>query len=512
MEKRQIAFIVISILFLIFWDYFFVRRHPVNNVSTPKFSNNTSNKQEKNISTNPVPSSLTMPETYTLKTLDTQIYHAVISQENGFFKRLDLKRYKKTLNSDIPIDVFREGKIDCFDVIEENGKEMRVIYRSSEVKEFDNQIIINFYGNVNDVEVLKTIQLSKDSYGGNIKYILKSQMERAIKLKTVMQLSGTVFDSSVEANPQPAFFYNTTFEMPSEKNLKKGYVRENLLYAGYAEKYFGIFLLDDTKKSKAEGYIHNGRTTVKTILSEASLRAGLILEKEIKFYAGPKYEEELTKINRKLVASIDYGWFHFISKPLLMIMNFFNKFTNNYGVSIILLTILIKLVFFPLSHKSYKSMKELQKLQPKMEELRKKFAKDREALNREMMLLYRRHGVNPLSGCLPILIQIPFFIALYQALMHAIELRHAPFFGWIKDLSSYDPFYITPILMGITMLIQQIMTPSTGDPTQKKVMYILPVVFTFMFLKFPSGLVLYWLVNNIFSILQQMYTLKTQKT
>jgi len=511
MEKRQIAFIVISILFLVFWDYFFVRRQPVNNVSSSKFNNNTSNKQVKNISTNPITSPLTIPETYNLKTLDTQVYHAIISQENGFFKRLDLKKYKKTLNSDAPIDVFREGRIDCFDVIEENGKEMRIIYNTSEIKEFSNQIIVNFYGSVNDIEVLKTVQFSKDSYGGNIRYAIKSIKEKTVKLKTVMQLPGTVFDTTVEANPQPAFFYNTTFEMPSEKSLKKGYVRENLLYAGYAEKYFGIFILDETKKSKAEASIDNSKTIVKAIISEAILKDGLTIDKEIKFYAGPKDEKELVKIHRKLVASIDYGWFHFISKPLLMIMNFFNKFTNNYGISIILLTILIKIAFFPLSHKSYKSMKELQKLQPKMEELRKKFAKDREALNREMMLLYRRHGVNPLSGCLPILIQIPFFIALYQALMHAIELRHAPFFGWIKDLSSYDPYYITPILMGITMLIQQIMTPSTGDPTQKKIMYILPVVFTFMFLKFPSGLVLYWLVNNIFSILQQMYTLKAQK-
>ncbi len=511
MEKRQVAFIVISLLFLVLWDYFYVRRQPVQNVATTKFSNITSNKHVTNNNPYSKQSSFTIPDTYTLKTLDTQIYHAVISQENGFFKRFDLKKYKKTLNSDTPIDVFREGRIDCFDVIDENGKEMRVIYKSSEVKESDNEIVINFYGNVNDVEVSKTIRLFKDSYGGNIKYSIKSNTEKMVKLKTVMQLSETVFDASVEANPQPAFFYNTTFEMPSERSLKKGYIRENLLYAGYAEKYFGIFLLDETKKSKAEASIDNSKTTVKVTISEASLKESLTLDNVMKFYVGPKDEKELTKINTKLVASIDYGWFHFISKPLLMIMNFFNKFTKNYGISIILLTILIKLVFFPLSHKSYKSMKELQKLQPKMEELRKKFANDREALNREMMLLYRRHGVNPLSGCLPILIQIPFFIALYQALMHAIELRHAPFFGWIKDLSSYDPYYITPILMGITMLIQQVMTPSTGDPTQKKMMYILPVVFTFMFLKFPSGLVLYWLVNNIFSIFQQVYTLKTQK-
>ena len=153
-------------------------------------------------------------------------------------------------------------------------------------------------------------------------------------------------------------------------------------------------------------------------------------------------------------------------------------------------------------------MKELQKIQPKLEEIRKKYANNKEMLNREMMMLYKRHGVNPMSGCLPMLVQIPFFIALYQALMTSIELRQAPFMLWIQDLSAKDPYYVTPILMGATMLLQQMITPTSGDPMQKRMMYILPIVFTFMFINFPSGLVIYWLVNNVFSILQQLATMK----
>lgn len=513
MEKRQIAFIVISLIFLILWDYFFVRRqptqNPVFNKSTSKTIISDKKQEEKRSGIENLPLPL---GTYTLKTIDTQIYHAVFAQENGFLKRMDLKKYRKTLNSDQPIDIFREGRIEGFDVLDINGKQVRILYKSMDIKEQNDDVLISFYSSYEDIEVTKVFQLSKTNYGGRIKFYIKNNgSEKDFTLITMLQLPNTVFDTSVEANPQPVFFYNTSFDTPSERSLKKGYIRENVLFAGYAEKYFGIFLVDESKTSKAEATIENNKTEVKLKIANLKLMDNSSFEREIKLYAGPKDERELKMINPKLVASIDYGWFHFISKPLLMIMNFFNKFTKNYGISIILLTILIKLVFFPLSHKSYKSMKELQKLQPKMEELRKKFANDREALNREMMLLYRRHGVNPLSGCLPILIQIPFFIALYQALMHAIELRHAPFFGWIKDLSSYDPYYVTPVLMGITMLIQQIMTPSTGDPTQKKMMYLLPVVFTFMFLKFPSGLVLYWLVNNVFSIFQQMYTLKAQK-
>lgn len=511
MEKRQIAFIVISLIFLVLWDYFYVRKQPAENKS---FNAVTSKKViETKKETIEVNKSLeSQISTFTVKTFDTNLYHIVFAQENGFFKRIDLKRYKKALNVEQPIDILRDGRIDTFDIIEINGKPVRIVYSGSDFKDLQNEILINFYGRVESIDITKSITITKDQYGGKIKYNIKNNDgDIPINLYSVMSMTGTVFDSSVEANPQPAVFYNTTFDMPSERNLKKGYIRENVLYAGFAEKYFGIFIIDEHKKMKLDSKLDGGKSEIKIGILQATLNANNIIEREIKYYAGPKEESALKKINDKLTASIDYGWFHFISKPLLMIMNFFNKFTKNYGISIILLTILIKIVFFPLSHKSYKSMKEMQKLQPKMEELRKKFANDREAFNREMMLLYRRHGVNPVSGCLPILVQIPFFIALYQALMHAIELRHAPFFGWIKDLSSYDPYYITPILMGITMLIQQIMTPSSGDPMQKRMMYILPVIFTFMFLKFPSGLVLYWLVNNIFSILQQVYTLKTQK-
>ncbi|MCX7770527.1 MAG: membrane protein insertase YidC [Proteobacteria bacterium] len=511
MEKRQILFIVISLAFLLFWDYFYVRKQNVQNKSFNQITSKQNRvEQRENIN---VTKTVEVPvNSITVKTFDTDLYHIVIAKENGFFKRVDLKKFKKTLNSLQPIDILREGKIDSFDIIEVDGKNHRVIYTNMEFKELPTEIQVNFYGTVEDIEIVKTLTLSKNEYGGNVRYYVRNNNgNRVINLTKVMSLAGTVFDTSVEANPQPAVFYNSSFDMPSERSLKKGYLRENVLFAGYAEKYFAVFLVDDNKNLKVESKLEGDKSEIKIRIMQANLSPNSMIEREIKYYAGPKEEKALKKINDKLVASIDYGWFHFISKPLLLIMNFFNKFTHNYGISIILLTILIKIVFFPLSHKSYKSMKELQKLQPKMEELRKKFANDREALNREMMLLYRRHGVNPVSGCLPILVQIPFFIALYQALMHAIELRHAPFFGWIKDLSNYDPYYITPILMGLTMLIQQILTPSSGDPTQKKMMYILPVVFTFMFLKFPSGLVLYWLVNNVFSILQQVYTLKTQK-
>jgi len=194
-----------------------------------------------------------------------------------------------------------------------------------------------------------------------------------------------------------------------------------------------------------------------------------------------------------------------LSMSLLLALNFINNYVHNYGIAIIILTILIKILFWPLGNMSYKSMKEMQKLQPKVAELREKFKDDRNKIGQETMALYKAHKVNPLSGCFPMLIQIPVFFGFYTALLYSIELRHTPFFWWIQDLSDKDPYYITPIIMGATMFIQQKMSPPMGDPMQAKVMMFMPVVFTFLFLNFASGLVIYWLFNNIISIGQQVY-------
>lgn len=220
-------------------------------------------------------------------------------------------------------------------------------------------------------------------------------------------------------------------------------------------------------------------------------------------YAGPKDSDRLITYNASLEEIIDYGWFSFLAKPLFKVLKLFYRFSHNYGVAIIILTIIIKIIFFPLSQKSFKSMQRMQRLQPELKIIQERYKNNRQKMGEELMRLYKENKINPLGGFLPILIQIPVFIALYNVLMYSIELRQSPFIWWIKDLSEKDPYYVTPILMGATMLIQQKMTPSGGDPMQAKVMLIMPVIFTFMFLNFPSGLVIYWLVNNILSIAQQ---------
>ena len=226
----------------------------------------------------------------------------------------------------------------------------------------------------------------------------------------------------------------------------------------------------------------------------------------------------LQPLKLELDQAVNFGFFDIISKPLLWVLKFFNGFMHNYGWAIIVLTILVKILFWPLTHKSYKSMKDMQKLQPKMAKIREKYKDNREKMNQEMMALYKTYKVNPMGGCLPMVIQIPVFFALYSLLGYAIELRHAPFLLWINDLSAPDrlpigvmiPYVgngipVLTLLMGASMFIQQKMTPTTGDPTQAKLMLFLPVIFTFMFINFASGLVLYWLVNNVLSIGQQYY-------
>ena len=222
-------------------------------------------------------------------------------------------------------------------------------------------------------------------------------------------------------------------------------------------------------------------------------------------YLGPKQYDILKTLGVGLESAIDFGWFKWLAIPSLWILNFLYGFVLNYGIAIIILTTIIKIIFWPLGNLSYKSMNEMKKLQPKIEAMKEKYKNDQAKIGQETMALYREHKVNPFSGCLPMLIQIPVFFGLYKALMYSIELRQSPLFFWIQDLSAKDPYYITPIIMGATQFLSQKMTPAMGDPMQQKIMLLMPVIFTFFFLNFPAGLVIYWLFNNILQIGQQYY-------
>jgi YidC/Oxa1 family membrane protein insertase len=221
-------------------------------------------------------------------------------------------------------------------------------------------------------------------------------------------------------------------------------------------------------------------------------------------WAGPKLQTEMAEVAPNLDLVVDYGWLWFIAKPLHTLLSFIQGIVVNWGLAIICLTFIVRGAMYPLTKAQYTSMAKMRMLQPKLQAMRERIGDDRQRMSQEMMELYKKEKVNPLGGCLPILLQMPIFIALYWALMESVELRHSPFFGWIHDLSAQDPYFILPLLMGASMFMIQKMSPTTvTDPMQQKIMTFMPVMFTFFFLWFPSGLVLYWLVSNIVTLIQQ---------
>ena len=306
-------------------------------------------------------------------------------------------------------------------------------------------------------------------------------------------------------------------------------------WIGITDKYWLAALIPDQKASIASRFVHTlqdrrDKYQVDILGDQRTVQPGATVEVTERLFAGAKevrlldaYEADLGIVNFDL--AVDFGWFYFLTKPIFYVLEYFNRMLGNFGIAILLLTVLIKIAFFPLANKSYRAMSRLKKLQPKMMEIRDRFKEDRARQNQEMMALYKKENANPVSGCFPILIQIPVFFALYKVLFVSIEMRHAPFFGWIQDLSAPDPLGILtafglvdwsvpemlqianigiwPLIMGGSMYLQQKLNPQPADPTQAKIFLMLPIVFTFMLGQFPAGLVIYWAWNNLLSIAQQ---------
>jgi YidC/Oxa1 family membrane protein insertase len=261
-----------------------------------------------------------------------------------------------------------------------------------------------------------------------------------------------------------------------------------------------------------EFYTNKLTDTVFAVGTKSSLgliAPGQTKEVSAQLFAGPQTHDDLVATAPGLEYTVDYGWLAFIASPLFKILDLIQDVVGNWGVAIILLTILIKLVFYPLSAAGYRNMAQMRELAPRLQSMKEKFGDDRQKMQQAMMELYKTEKINPLGGCLPILVQIPVFIGLYWMLLASVEMRHAPFMLWIQDLSAPDPYWVLPVLMGLSMIIQTKLNPKPTDPIQAKVMTWMPVVFSIFFFFFPAGLVLYWLVNNILSIVQQAYINRT---
>ncbi|MEP6932707.1 MAG: membrane protein insertase YidC, partial [Nitrospirota bacterium] len=295
-------------------------------------------------------------------------------------------------------------------------------------------------------------------------------------------------------------------ETPEKELERKGAVQ----WVALQDKYF-ISVLMPKEGEAAFAKTEDPKIVSAGVRMAASEAASSVA---LQLYAGPKEYDILRSLDVGLEDMIDFGWFIYgswtvvrsVAKPIFYVLRFIHEYVGNYGVCIILLTVGIKLLFVPLQYKSYKSMKMMRLIQPKIKEVQEKYKGDRERLNKELMQLYRDRKVNPLGGFLPMFLQMPVFISLFNVLYMTIDLRQAPFMLWVTDLSLQDPYYVLPVLMGVSMFIQQKITPTTMDPTQAKMMLILPIGLTFLFINFPAGLVLYWLTNNTLTITQQLVT------
>ena len=308
----------------------------------------------------------------------------------------------------------------------------------------------------------------------------------------------------------PTALLNGKLVEPDYKDLDKHGVQRETSMGGWTaimNRFFIAAIIANPEQNYPYYFKSNGQAYQAGLIDEGILK-GKDAEFHATFYFGPKSIPILKTANVELERSVDYGWFAPISKPMHSFLGWLYNYLGNYGFCIIVLVICIKILFFYPTQKSYQSMASMRKLKPEMDRLKELYGDDKQRMGQEVMALYKKHKANPLGGCLPMVIQIPVFFALYKVLLMSIEMRQAPFIGWIEDMSVHDPYYILPLLMGVSMFFQQRLNPQPADATQAKLMQFLPVVFTVMFLSLPAGLVLYWVVNNVLAIIQQRLVMK----
>ncbi|HBA89605.1 MAG TPA: membrane protein insertase YidC [Geobacter sp.] len=534
MEKRLIIAILLSIGVLYAYTFIFPTHKPVPAGAVPKQGAISSatvaapQPSAENVAAAPAqPVAAKAQGAASAKdvTVDTDLYTAVFSTEGAGLKKLVLKKYKDAAGplgkGIVLVDETAPNRFALLSDSREFGILPTTVYGTAagDLKLTDgNKGTIEFTTTTGQgIQFSKIFSFSGSSYSIGLTEQVQNVGSVALTGSVhLLQTSRVVADHKGQGRYEvygPSTLAEDALKTDKLDDLLKAPAQYNkgVVWSAFADKYFMDGIIAD---KGSIGLVRISRPGADSILRDIatpalSVAPGQSAAAGYSVYYGPKDLDILKAQGNRLEEVIDYGWFAAIAKPLVASLKYLYKYTGNYGLAIIIITFILKLLFFPLTHKSYKSMKDMQKLQPKMTELKEKFKNDRDAMNRAVMELYKTHKVNPMGGCLPMVVQIPVFFGLYRALMYSIELRHAPFYFWITDLSAKDPYYVTPIIMGATMFIQQKMTPSNMDPVQAKMMLMLPVVFTFMFLNFPSGLVVYWLVNNVLTIAQQMYINKT---
>ena len=542
--QRAFLAIVLSFIILFGYQYFFVkpaveqqaRQATEQTVKKDAGKNETAQTVPEKVKAKPAsithetPAVAVDPEARDIR-VETPLYSAVIKEQGGGFAHFILKKYRTELdNNSGNMELAPPGGPAELPVLFtlDNGAAVHLpTYRADretvDLSAGDETQTLTMKGTLpGGLSITRTLVFRPDSYMIDIKYLVENQGSGAAQISPALTLNNTPFAHGSTTSRYlfrgPAAYVNDKLVEIKPKKLADGpkILQGKVSWAGYEDNYFLDSIIPLTEGTQM---VTVGGTPerVRTVVSEGvfNLAPGGSATYSYKMYFGPKKLSILRTEDHDLAKVINFGWFDFLAKPTLWLLNWLYGYVGNYGVAIIIITILIKLVFWPITSKGMRSMKNMQKLQPKVAKLKEKYKDDPTKMNQEMMALYKTYKVNPVGGCLPMLIQIPFFFALYRVLMAAIELRHAPFMLWINDLSAPDRLMIgfdipyihgipvLTLLMGLSMYLQQKMTPTTADPTQARIMQFLPVVFTFMFINFASGLVLYWFVNNLLSILQQ---------
>ena len=358
----------------------------------------------------------------------------------------------------------------------------------------------------------KIFVLKRGVYSIDVNYEIQNQSADVIEVQPYGQLKHTIIGSS-GSMAMPT--YTGGAYSSSETNYKKYsfddmkdadlFINTKAGWVAILQHYFvSAWIPNQDATNQLYTNTANGRGFVGYRGPVITIPAGATETVKSTLWTGPKLQKQMAAVANHLDLTIDYGWAWFIAKPLFLLLELIQSIVKNWGLAIIGVTLVVKAILYPLTKAQYTSMAKMRMLQPKLQEMRERFGDDRQRMTQEMMDLYKKEKVNPLGGCLPILLQMPIFIALYWTFMEAVELRHAPFFGWIQDLSAQDPYYILPILMGGSMFLLQKMSPTAvADPMQQKVVTFMPLIFMVFFLWFPAGLVLYWLVSNLITIAQQ---------
>ena len=533
-NKRVILAVSLSLMVLLGWNYFFppitpLETAPQNVTASSPAAAPSAEAPASTPTAQAAPTVQFVPTQGQKLTVETPLYRAVINTAGGVLESFVLKAYKETIADDsrnidlITPQSLTKAPMGLIWNAQPTWAQGEWAVQGGDMNLADGQSgSIQLTGTLAGVQVLRVLTFTGGSY--EIKEEVKVTNTTPAQIQGNLAFSLSSVPLTAESDQynvtKIAYMVANSLEVEdSHKDLQLGVESAApAQWGGIESNYFLLALAptsaDMTVRAKLEDNVYR-----LTMADQVLLDPGITQLRTASYYLGPKTEKDLAGLPKNLKASINYGFFDVIAKPLNQFLHFLYGYVGNYGVAIVILTIIIKALFWPLSHKSYKSMEQMKKLQPMMAKIREKYADDREKMNTEIMQLYKTYKVNPAGGCVPMLLQIPVFFALYQALLGAIELRHAAFIThlpftdmiWLADLSAKDPYYITPLVMGATMFLQQRMSPPMGDPMQAKIMMFMPVVFTFLFLNFPSGLVVYWLVNNVLSIAQQWLMIRKSK-